>query len=68
MTIEELTKAIARYVGRHSNRESIFLYDNPQWNINATELLDFISDTTGIDKEKIGEWVDEVSPRSDKGR
>ena len=60
MTVEELVERIAKYIAENSESESIFLTPNPYWSINSHDLMDFISETSGVSKEQIGEWVEEA--------
>ena len=59
ITVEELIKSIVGFVRENSSRESMFLTADPQWELNAAELLDHISSVSGISKEQISKWVDE---------
>lgn len=52
-------KMIVKWVAENAERGSVFLYPHPRWNVDATGLLDRISEVTGIDKQTIGEWVEE---------
>ncbi len=60
---EALVKQIAKWVAKRADKESIFLSASPEWNINARDLLDHISDITGISKEQIGHWTDEIAEK-----
>ena len=60
MANEELVESIAKYVAKHSERESALLTPAPAWEIDAHGLLDYISSITGISKEQIGKWCEEV--------
>ena len=63
MTAEELAKSITEWITDHAERESVFLYPNPRWNIDAHALLDHISEVAGIPTEQIEEWSKkEVNP------
>jgi len=50
--VEQLVKHIVKI----SESESIFLTPSPQQELNSYELLDYISETSGISKEQIGIW------------
>jgi CBS domain containing-hemolysin-like protein len=63
---ENLVEAIAVWIVRNAERESIFLGPNPQWNVNGHSLLDFLAEKTGIPKETIGHWVGEEADKVDK--
>lgn len=58
MTVEALVREIAKWVSQNSHNESVFLTPAPETNVNAHDLLDHISEITGIDKETIGKWCD----------
>lgn len=60
MTVNELVKLIAEYVATHYERESTFLSPHPSWSLDAHNLLDFLSEQTGIGKGQIGDWVDRI--------
>jgi len=57
--VQELVKSIAEWIAANADCESIFLTANPQWEVNATALLDHICSATGISREQIDKWIEE---------
>jgi hypothetical protein len=56
ITVEELVQKIAEWITRNAESESAFLSPVRSFIVDPVQLLDYVSDTTGISREQIGEW------------
>lgn len=61
-------KTVVQWVAANAWRESVWLNPYPAWNVSATELLDFLSEESGVSKKTIGDWVDEISDQKERDR
>ena len=59
-----LVEQIAWWIKNNADKESIFKTADPQWEINVTALLDFISEATGISRKQISAFVDKAKKES----
>lgn len=64
----ELAKSIAQWVTLHGARESVWLSPVQCFIVDAEGLLDHIVYVTGISKEEVGIWVDEIADQMDRER
>ena len=55
-----IAKSLVMWIAQNAEKESGFLSPNPQWNVNAHALLDFIQDVSGEDEATISRWVEEA--------
>ena len=60
LEIEQLVK----WIRCHSAGESVFLSPMNRQQVDSYELLDYISEETGIDKQVIGRWTKEADEYS----
>jgi transposase len=52
MTVEVLVQSIHKWVEEHASRESILLYPDPHYIVDAEALLDYVYDVSGVEKPK----------------
>jgi hypothetical protein len=54
-------KDLVTWIIQNAWQESVFLTPYPQTNVDVHNLLDRLHELSGIDKEQIGDWVDEAN-------
>lgn len=69
-TAEDVLRRIAWFLGRESERESVFLFPNTpiQYHVNSESLADDLCKEFEIDKEEFGKWVDKGADEKEAQR
>jgi hypothetical protein len=63
---EEFIQGICKYMVLNSERESGFLYPDPQFYLFSKPLADHIIETSGIPKDTILEWLEAYADEKDR--
>ena len=58
-------KGLCDYLVENAERESGFLYPDPQHILFVKPLVDHLIESSGIEKETIVAWLDEAADRKD---
>lgn len=59
--IEELVHNLTLWIAGNAERESIWLTPSPSWEINVDDLLDKLSELSGVYKSTISKWIDDYA-------
>lgn len=60
-TPADVVRAVARHVAKHAQKESRFLYPDPQWVVtDPAGLFDALCALTGVTEQQIDAWIEEA--------
>jgi hypothetical protein len=59
--MEEKVRKLIKYIAMNAAQESHFLYPEPEWNLNANDLLHEITKIWGLSQSEVSHMIDETN-------